>query len=65
MVSRAKAEMILKWHRDGYSIDEIARLMKIGEDECRAIILRPELAGPARKPKYGPDFIEPTFDHLF
>ena len=44
MVSRAKAEMILKWNRDGYGVNEIARLLKISEEECRSIILHPELA---------------------
>lgn len=62
MVSRAKAEMILKWNRDGYGVNEIARLLKISEDECRSIILHPELAEKAPKPKFGPEFIEPMFE---
>ena len=62
MVSKAKADMILKWHKDGYEVGEIARLLKISEDECRAIILHPELAEKATKPKFGPEFIEPMFE---
>lgn len=62
MVSRAKAEMILKWHRDGYGVNEIARLLKISEEECRSIILHPELAEKAPKPKFDPEFIEPMFE---
>lgn len=62
MVSRAKAEMILKWHRDGYGVNEIARLLKISEEECRSIILHPELDEKAPKPKFGPEFIEPMFE---
>lgn len=54
--------MILKWHRDGYEVGEIARLLKISEEECRSIILHPELAEKAPKPKYGPEFIEPMFE---
>jgi hypothetical protein len=38
-----KAEMAIKWHRAGYEAKEIARLLGIGEDECRSIILHPEL----------------------
>lgn len=62
MVSKAKAEMILKWHRDGYGVNEIARMLKISEEECRSIILHPELAETAPKPKFGPEFIEPMFE---
>lgn len=62
MVSKAKAEMISKWHRDGYEVGEIARLLKISEDECRSIILHPELAETVPKPKFGPEFIEPMFE---
>lgn len=62
MVSRAKAEMILKWHRDGYEVGEISRLLKISEEECRSIILHPELAETVPKPKCGPEFIEPMFE---
>ena len=47
MVSKTKAEMILKWHKDGYEVGEIARLLKISEEECRSIILHPELAEKA------------------
>lgn len=62
MVGRAKAGMILKWHERGYGVGEIARLLMIGEDECRSVILHQELAAPAPKPKFGPEFIEPMFE---
>lgn len=62
MVSKAKAEMILKWHKDSYEVGEIARLLKISEEECRSIILHPELAEKAPKPKFGPESIEPMFE---
>lgn len=62
MVSKAKAEMILKWHKDGYEVGEISRLLKIGEEECRSIILHPELAEKAPKTKFVPEFIEPMFE---
>ena len=48
MVSMVKAEMAIKWHRAGYEVKEmIARLLGIGEYECRSIILHPELAEAA------------------
>lgn len=62
MVSKAKAEMILKWHKDGYEVGEIARLLKISEEECRSIILHPELDETVPRPKFGPEFIEPMFE---
>lgn len=47
MVSMVKAEMAIKWHRAGYEVKEIARLLGIGEYECQSIILHPELAEAA------------------
>lgn len=64
MVSRNKAELIVKWSKRGYEVPEISRLLRIGEDECRSVLTHPELAEPDRRPKPDayPEFIEPLFE---
>lgn len=64
MVSRNKAELVIKWSKRGYAVEDISKLLKIGVDECRSILLHPELAEPDRRPKPDayPEFIEPLFE---
>lgn len=56
MTSQARRDMVLKWHANGLSATETARLLKIPVDEVRAIIIQ---GAGEPKPDMKPEFIEP------
>lgn len=56
MTSQAKRDMVLKWHANGLSATETARLLQLPVDEVRAIIIQ---AAGVPKPDTRPEFIEP------
>lgn len=37
-VSKTRHDLILKWHDQGYSVDETARLLQVSHEEITAII---------------------------
>lgn len=62
MVSKTRMELVVKWWRRGYEAAEIARLLGMGVDECRAIILNADRPEGEPKRDYGPEFIEQMFE---
>ena len=44
MVRKNMADMIINWHKKGYSVREIARVSKLPEDLVKAIVEKPKTA---------------------
>lgn len=57
-MGKYKRDMILKWHADGYSVDETARLLQVSEREVVDVI-RAATPKEVKAAERSPDFVEP------